>query len=124
MPNDIQAHWQGLCGSEPCRWSFAHYIGATSLPRKLTKGEGVSQELRHTTDLALHSTKQVAHAVCCLTVAMLATERHLLLNLLGLKEKERAFLLDSPVSPTELFGTTVEVVVQKFREVKVKSAVY
>lgn len=50
-----------------------------------------------------------------------AIERHLWLNLSVLKEKERVFLFDGPVSPTDVFGTAVETVVQKFKEAKVKS---
>lgn len=56
------------------------------------QSEGVSPnaivELHRTTDLNLHSTKQVAHA-------MVDTEWHVWLNLLGLKEQERSYLLDA-----------------------------
>ncbi len=56
--------------------------------------------------------------------ALIVTERHLWLNLSGLKKKDRSFLLDAPVSPAGLFRTAVETVVRKFREAKVKSAVF
>ncbi|XDV41715.1 hypothetical protein PO909_010525 [Leuciscus waleckii] len=56
--------------------------------------------------------------------AMVATERHLWLNLADIGEKEKALLLDSPVSPTKLFGTSVEAVVGKFREAKARSAAF
>ncbi len=39
-------------------------------------------------------------------------------------EKEKRFLLDAPVSPSELFGTSVETVVEKFREAKARSAAF
>ncbi len=39
-------------------------------------------------------------------------------------EKEIFFLLDTPVSPSELFGTSVETVVHKFREARARSAAY
>lgn len=47
--------------------------------------------------------------------AMVATEGHLWVNLAGIGEKEKAFLLDAPVSPSERFRTSVETVVGKFR---------
>lgn len=55
---------------------------------------------------------KVVRSVGRLIGAMVATERLLLLYLLGLKEKERAFLLYAPVTPTGLFGTAVEIEVQ------------
>ncbi len=36
--------------------------------------------------------------------AMVAMERHVWLNLSGIKKKDRAFLLDAPISPSVLFG--------------------
>ncbi len=39
-------------------------------------------------------------------------------------KKEKGFLLDAPVSPSELFGTSVETVVEKFREAKARSAAF
>ncbi len=43
-------------------------------------------------------------------------------NLADIGKKEKGFLLDAPVSPSELFGTSVEMVVEKFREAKARSA--
>ncbi len=40
------------------------------------------------------------------------------------EEREGLFLLDAPVSPSELFGTSVETVVEKFREAKAHSAAF
>lgn len=51
-------------------------------------------------------------------VAMVPKERHLWLNLADIKEKERNFLLDVPVLPSEFFGTSEEMVVGKFKEVR------
>ncbi len=45
-------------------------------------------------------------------------------NLEDIGEKEKCFLLDTPVSPSELFGTSVETVVHKFREARARSAAY
>lgn len=63
------------------------------------------EELRRTTDLAHRATKQVARAIDRSLAALVTTERHLWLNLLGLKEKKRTFLLDGPVSPAGLFDS-------------------
>ncbi len=52
----------------------------------------------------------------------MATERHFWINLADIGEKDKHFLLDSSVSPSELFGTSVETVVDKFREARARSA--
>ncbi len=46
------------------------------------------------------------------------------MNLTDIGEEEKRFLLDAPVSPSELFGTSVETVVDKFKEAKARSAAY
>lgn len=63
------------------------------------------EELCHTTDLAHHATKQAARAIDRSLAVLVTMERHLWLNLLGLKEKERSFLLDARVSPAGLFDS-------------------
>ncbi|KAL0194767.1 hypothetical protein M9458_008339, partial [Cirrhinus mrigala] len=84
------------------------------LLKDLDKGQGLSPdevaELRRTTDLALRATKQAATAMGRSMGAMVVTERHLWVNLADLGKKERGFLLDAPVSPSELFGASVETV--------------
>ncbi|KAL0147733.1 hypothetical protein M9458_056972, partial [Cirrhinus mrigala] len=80
------------------------------LLKDLDKGQGLSPdevaELRRTMDLALRATKQAATAMGRSMVAMVVTERHLWVNLADLGKKEKGFLLDAPVSPSELFGTS------------------
>ncbi|KAL0150569.1 hypothetical protein M9458_054162, partial [Cirrhinus mrigala] len=84
------------------------------LLKDLDRGKGLTPDevaaLRCTTDLALRATKQAATAMGRNMVAMVVTERHLWVNLVEIRRKERGFLLDSPVSPYELFGTSVETV--------------
>jgi len=58
-----------------------------------------------------------------LKMAIVATERHLWLNPADIREKEKGFLLDSLVSPSELFSA-LEAVVGKFREAKARSAAF
>ncbi len=77
-------------------------------------------ELRRTTDLALRATKQAATAMGRSMAAMVVTERHLWVNLADIGKKEKGFLLDAPVSPSELFGSSVEMVVEKFGETKAR----
>ncbi|KAL0157252.1 hypothetical protein M9458_048498 [Cirrhinus mrigala] len=98
------------------------------LLKDLNKGQGLSPdevaELRCTTDLAIRATKQAATAIGRSMAAMVVTERHLWVNLADLGRKEKGFLLDAPVSPSELFGTSVETVIEKFREAKARSAAF
>ncbi len=67
------------------------------LLRDLDQGQGISPEavaeLRRATDLALRATKQTAAAIGRSMAAMVATERHLWVNLADIGEKEKRFLL-------------------------------
>ncbi len=98
------------------------------LLKDLDNGQGLSPdevaELRRTTDLALRATKQAATAMGRSMAAMVVTERHLWVNLADLEKKEKGFLLDAPISPSQLFGTSVETVVEKFREARACSAAF
>lgn len=80
------------------------------LLRDLDQGQGLSPEavrkLRRTTDLAIRATNQPATAIGHLMLVM--TEKHHWLNLVDTGEKEKNFLLDASVSPSELFGTSLE----------------
>ncbi len=80
--------------------------------------EGAFLELRRATDLSLRVTKQTARAIGRSMAAMVSTERHLWLNLTGIKDKDRTFLLDAPISPSGLFGDAVNTVATSFREAK------
>ncbi len=98
------------------------------LLKDLYNGQGLSPvevaELLRTNDLALRATKQAATAMGRSMAAMVVTERHLWVNLADLEKKEKGFLLDAPISPSELFGTSVETVVEKFREARARSAAF
>ncbi len=98
------------------------------LLKDLDKVQGLSSdevaELHRTTDLALRATKQAATAMGRSMAAMVVTERHLWVNLADIGKKEKGFLLDAPVSPFKLFGTSVETVVKKFREARARSAAF
>lgn len=49
---------------------------------------------------------------------MVSTEKHLWFNLTVIKERDKVFLLDAPVSPSSIFGESVNMVVSRYREAK------
>ncbi|KAL0176585.1 hypothetical protein M9458_028915, partial [Cirrhinus mrigala] len=51
----------------------------------------------------LRTTKETAHAIGRSMAAMVAAERHLWLTLSDMKEKDRVFLLDTPLAPSGLY---------------------
>ncbi|ROI46675.1 hypothetical protein DPX16_7793 [Anabarilius grahami] len=85
-------------------------------------GADLNQELRLTADLALRATKETAKSVGRSMSSLVATERHLLLNLTEIKDKDKAFLLDAPLNPSNLFGDAISSVTDRFQEVKKQSA--
>ncbi|XP_058629595.1 uncharacterized protein LOC131539214 [Onychostoma macrolepis] len=74
----------------------------------MDEGDGLSpeavKEFRKATDLALRATKHTVRAVGRSMAGSVAAERHLWLNLTEIREKEKVFLLDAPISQTGLFG--------------------
>ncbi|CAM4459094.1 unnamed protein product [Leuciscus chuanchicus] len=96
------------------------------LLKDLDRGEGPTvddiAELRKAADLSLRVTKETAHAISI--AALVTTEWRLCLNLLGIKEKDRAFLLDALFSPSGLFGDAVNAVLDRFQELKKQSVAF
>ncbi len=94
--------------------------------KEMDEGTGLTpeavKELRRATDLALRATKHTARAVGRSMAASVAAERHLWLNLTEIREKEKVFLMDAPISQSGLFGEAVSAVVDKFRSAKTQSA--
>ncbi len=94
--------------------------------KEMDEGTGLTpeavKELRRATDLALRATKHTARAVGRSMAASVATESHLWLNLTEIREKEKVFLMDSPISQSGLFVEAVSAVVDKFRSAKTQSA--
>ncbi len=94
--------------------------------KEMDEGTGLTpeavKELRRATDLALRATKHTARAVGHSMAGSVAAEHHLWLNLTEIREKEQVFLLDAPISQSELFGEAVSSVVEKFRSAKTQSA--
>ncbi len=80
------------------------------------------KELRRATDLALRATKHTARTVGRSMAGSVAAEHHLGLNLTEIREKEKVFLLDAPISQSGLFGEAVSSVVEKFCSAKMQSA--
>ncbi len=94
--------------------------------KEMDEGTGLTpeavKELRRATDLALRATKHTARAVGRSMAALVAAECHLWLNLTEIREREKVFLMDAPISQSGLFGEAVSAVVDKFRSAKTQSA--
>ncbi len=94
--------------------------------KEMDEGTGLTpealKELRIATDLALRATKHTARAEGGSMAASVAAERHPWLNLTEIREKEKVFLMDAPISQSGLFGEAVSAVVDKFHSAKTQSA--
>ncbi len=106
--------------------SEAYQAYQADVLKEMDEGTGLTpeavKELRRATDLALRATKHTARAVGRSMAALVAAERHLWLNLTEIREKEKTFLMDAPISQSGLFGEAVSAVVDKFRSAKTQSA--
>ncbi len=56
--------------------------------------------------------------------ALVATERHLWLNLSNTKGKDKNFVMDAHISPSGLFGGAVNSVVERFQESAKQAAAF
>lgn len=65
------------------------------------------RELRSATDLALCDTKTTAQSIGRLMGSLVVLKRHLWLTLTEIKDVDEVPFLDSPVSPTGLFGPAI-----------------
>lgn len=81
-----------------------HYGNAAGIPGKGDMNEGEGVGLNAVKELP---TKKLAYAIGRSMAAKVVVERNLWSNLSGIKEKDKPFLLDSPLSPPNLFGDTV-----------------
>lgn len=76
------------------------------LLKNLDQGEVLSPEAvlehRRATDLVLHATKQMAWAIGHSMAVMVSMESRLWLNILGIKEGEKSFPLNTPASHSGL----------------------
>ncbi len=75
---------------------------------------GVLSELRTATDLTLRATKVTVRSLGRAMSTMVVQERHLWLCLADMKEVDKAWFLNAPVSQTGLFGDAVENFAQQF----------
>ncbi|KAL0186794.1 hypothetical protein M9458_018464, partial [Cirrhinus mrigala] len=84
------------------------------LLKELDEGEEIKaddiSELRRTTDLSLHATKETACAIGGSMAALVAADRHLWLTLSSMKDN-RVFLLGAPLAPSGLFGDAINSVI-------------
>ncbi len=98
------------------------------LLKEMDEGDDIRNEdiaeLRRATDLSLSATKETTRTIGWSKAALVATQRHLWLNLSQISEKDRVFLLDAPISPSGLFGNAVDKVVDRFQEAKKQAAAF
>ncbi len=98
------------------------------LLKELDEGEQIKSddivELRRTADLALHATKETARAIGRCMAALVAAERHLWLTLSDMKDKDRVFLMDTPLAPSGLFGNAINSVVDRYQEARKQGAAF
>ncbi len=98
------------------------------LLKELDEGEGFGVddicELCRTADLSLRATKETARAIGRSMAALVAAERHLWLTLSDIKDRDRVFLLDAPLSPSGLFGDAVNTVVDRHQEAGRQAAAF
>ncbi len=67
----------------------------------------IFRELRSATDLALRATKMTSQSTGRAMGSLVVLDRHLWLTLMDMKDAEKAVLLNAPVSPSGLFGSSV-----------------
>ncbi len=79
---------------------------------------GLMRELRTATDFALRATKVTARSLGKAMSTMVVQEHHLWLNLVEMKDVDKARFLDAPISQAGLFGDTVEGFAQQFSAVQ------
>ncbi len=79
---------------------------------------GFMQELRTATDFTLRATKVTAWSLGMAMSTMVVQERHLWLNLVEMKDVDKARFLDAPISQVGLFSDTVEGFAQQFSAVQ------
>ncbi len=73
-------------------------------------------ELHRDTYLSLKAAKEMAKTIGRSMAALVATERHLWLNLSNIKGKDKNFLMDAPISSSGLVGNAVNSVDKRFQE--------
>ncbi len=73
-------------------------------------------DLRAATDFTLMATKCAAQAIGRTMGFMLVQQRHLWLTLADLKDSDRKVLLNAPITPSGLFGDTVDSIIERFAE--------
>ncbi len=76
------------------------------------------QELRTATDFALRATKVTARSFGKAMSTVVVQERHLWLNLVEMKDVDKAHFLDASITQAGLFGDTVEGFAQQFSAVQ------
>ncbi len=145
LHTEVEKEWKKSFSSRIHRFQRTSYANITGMRENgyermppvedLSMGETASLKVPSLPSMPLQATSRLngrAYAAAGQAVASLHTmavlqayQADLLKDLdngQGLKEK--GFLLDAPISPSQLFGTSVETVVEKFREARACSAAF
>ncbi len=100
-----------------------HQVKALKQVHEGITDPGLMQELRTATDFALRATKVTARSLGKAMSTMVVLERHLWLNLVEMKDVDKAHFLDAPISQAKLFSDTVEGFAQQFSAVQQQTEV-
>ncbi|KAL0164602.1 hypothetical protein M9458_040355, partial [Cirrhinus mrigala] len=120
LHTEVSRSWNNPFSSRlfiPASYNYGHVGGLDergyrAMPRvEQTLASYLSPAAASTADLSLRATKETARAIGRSMASLVAAERHLWLTLSDMKEKDRVFLLDAPLSPSGLFGDAVNAVV-------------
>ncbi len=95
-----------------------HQAKALKQVHKGSTDPGLMQELRTVTEFDLRATKVTARPLGKAMSTMVVQERHLWLNLVEMKDVDKAHFLDAPISQAGLFGDTFEGFAQQFSAVQ------
>ncbi len=95
-----------------------HQAKALKQVHKGSTDQGLMQELRTATDFALRATKVTARSLGKAMSTMVVQEHHLWLNLIEMKDVDKAQFLDAPISQAGLFGDTIEGFAQQISAVQ------
>ncbi|KAL0157250.1 hypothetical protein M9458_048496, partial [Cirrhinus mrigala] len=128
LHTEVSRSWKSPFSSRlfiPASYNYDYVAGLDERGyRAMPRVEQTLASYLRTADLSLRATKETARAIGRSMAALVAAERHLWLTLSDMKEKDRVFLLDAPLSPAGLFGDAVNAVVDRYQEARKQAAAF
>ncbi len=105
-----------LVAGATLRTMVVFQVYQADLLKDLSKaGASVRKHFQSYTEPRICLFEETARTIGC---SMASKERHLWLNLMGTKDRNKLFLLDPPMSPSSIFGNSINTVVNRSREAK------